>query len=254
MIDLIMFYYNSIIVLSSLPLKFYSLRILCFSDWQGNLSADFLLSILEKIERPDFLIFAGDGMLRFLSEEYLNRFPEGIRPYTTRFISNKEVIEHLVNYPKMAFIYVEGNDDPEIDLSFLGAIRLSGKIFKCKLNFLGLEGSPGPIGGITYRSEGYYEDILRKAVNEGEKFVLVSHTPPYGILDRIPRGIRVGSRVLREFLDTSGERFPLVISGHAHNWGGKWVKFGESIVINCAMSVMEVKMRDWKVEDIQVVF
>ena len=150
------------------------------------MSADFLLSILEKVERPDFLIFAGDGMLGFLSEEYLNKFPEGIRPYTTRFISNKGVIEHLVNYPKMAFIYVEGNDDPEIDLSFLGAVRLSGKIFKCKLNFLGLEGSPGPIGGITYRSEGYYEDILRKAVNEGEKFVLVSHTPPYGILDRIP--------------------------------------------------------------------
>ena len=64
----------------------------------------------------------------------------------------------------------------------------------------------------------------------------------------------MGSRVLREFLDTSGERFPLVISGHAHNWGGKWVKFGESIVINCAMSVVEVKMRGCEVEDIQVVF
>ena len=62
MIDCIMFYHNSIIVLSSLPLKFHNLRILCFSDWQGNLSANFLLSILEKIERPDFLIFAGDGM------------------------------------------------------------------------------------------------------------------------------------------------------------------------------------------------
>jgi len=60
-IDFTMFYYNSIIVLSSLPLKFHNLRILCFSDWQGNLSADFLLSILEKVERPDFLIFGVMG-------------------------------------------------------------------------------------------------------------------------------------------------------------------------------------------------
>ncbi len=43
---------------------------------------------------------------------------------------------------------------------------------------------------------------------------------------------------LTEYLIGSrGERFPLVISGHAHNLGGKWVKFGESIVINCAVGV-----------------
>jgi len=237
------------------PTKIFNLRLLCFSDWQGKLDADFLIAMLEKVERPDFLIFAGDGLLGFLSYEHLDKFPKDIRNYVDRFIGGRKFsIEYLTNYPKMGFIYVEGNDDPEINLNFLGALRLSGKTFKCKLGFLGLEGSPGPIGGITNRSEEYYREMLNKALEKGEKFVLISHTPPYGVLDKIPRGIRVGSRVIREFLNLYGERFPLVISGHAHNWGGRWVKYGKSIVINCAMSLVEVRMRGWDVEDIRVVF
>ncbi len=219
------------------------------------MGADFLLSLLENVERPDFLIFAGDGILGFLSGEYLERFPENVKTYVERFIENGgSKINRIVDYPKITFLYVEGNDDPEIDISFLGAVRLSGRIFKCKLNFLGLEGSSDPIGGITHRTEEYYREILSRAIKTGESYILISHAPPYGILDRIPRGIRVGSRVLREFLESHSKNFPLVISGHAHNWGGRWRRFGESVVINCAMSLLEIKLKGEEVQDIRLIF
>ncbi len=217
-----------------------------------------MVEVLKKCDVPDFLIFAGDGILNLISErdypvisESLERYING---YYRKYGKSEGVLSKLVNIPKKAFLYVEGNDDPIINLNSKGAVRISGKSFKCFYNFVGLEGSTDPIGGITRRQEKYYWEVLEKALKIGEKVIIISHAPPYGILDKIPRGTNIGSKSLREFLESYYHLVPLVLCGHAHNYGGRWMRFKGTVVINCAMSVVEVEIKGGFAEKIRVVF
>ena len=67
--------------------------------------------------------------------------------------------------------------------------------------------------------------IVEKAYNSLgniEKKIFISHTPPYGILDRTGSGIRAGSKALRNFIRDAD--MELVICGHVHEAKGieKW--------------------------------
>ncbi|MEO0138895.1 MAG: metallophosphoesterase [candidate division WOR-3 bacterium] len=234
------------------------MKILCFSDWQGKLKGDFLVEVLKKCDVPDFLIFAGDGILNLISERdypVMDKSLEGyINGHYRKYGKSEGILSKLVNIPKKAFLYVEGNDDPMINLNSKGAIRISGKSFRCFYNFVGLEGSTDPIGGITRREEGYYWEVLENALKVGERMIIVSHAPPYGILDKIPRGTKIGSKSLRGFLEIYSHWVPLVLCGHAHNYGGRWIRFKETVVINCAMSVVEVEVKEGFVGRIRIVF
>lgn len=158
--------------------------------------------------------------------------------------SEKDFIS-IVNFPKISFLYVEGNDDPPMDLGIFGAIRLSKRVFKCKnFTFLGIPASSGFIAGINKIDEREIVELLERYIPENENIILVSHMPPYGILDRIPRGINIGSKVLREYVERYSEKIRLVISGHCHNFGGNYKLLGKTLVINCAMSVMVVEISE----------
>lgn len=60
--------------------------------------------------------------------------------------------------------------------------------------------------------------------------VLVSHSPPYGILDLSSRGQHLGSKAVREVID---EKKPtLVVCGHIHESAGKLERLGTTTVAN----------------------
>lgn len=72
--------------------------------------------------------------------------------------------------------------------------------------------------------------------NPNKKMIIVSHTPPYAILDV---GIRfgmnhIGSTSLRNFIDKNSERIKIVFCGHAHSQGGKEIVHKGVTILNCA--------------------
>ncbi|MEZ6105576.1 MAG: metallophosphoesterase family protein [Pirellulaceae bacterium] len=60
--------------------------------------------------------------------------------------------------------------------------------------------------------------------------VLVTHAPPFGLLDHGSRGISIGSRSILATIERC--RPPLVVCGHVHACSGRTLTYQESIVIN----------------------
>ncbi len=76
---------------------------------------------------------------------------------------------------------------------------------------------------------------LEKGRVTPKKLIVLSHTPPYGVLDLALRFGRrhIGSRPLREFLESSANTL-LCVSGHVHSQGARSEKFGNTLVVNAA--------------------
>ena len=85
-----------------------------------------------------------------------------------------------------------------------------------------------PFGSWSYDfSEDEASQLLKGCPPDG---VLISHSPPKGILDLSSDGRRLGSTALR---DTIISKNPLlVICGHIHAGAGQIDRFGESTIIN----------------------
>lgn len=60
--------------------------------------------------------------------------------------------------------------------------------------------------------------------------VLVTHSPPKGVLDRDSGGRSLGSTAVRETVERCRPR--LVVCGHIHQSGGQEARLGESVVVN----------------------
>lgn len=107
-----------------------------------------------------------------------------------------------------------------------------------KFGFIGLESSTK--GPALFRHE---ENDFRKHLNyqskhvAKKKLVIVSHTPPFKILDR---GIRfasneegthnIGSEALREYMDNND--VALIICGHCHSNGGRYETVNNTVIAN----------------------
>lgn len=94
------------------------------------------------------------------------------------------------------------------ELELPGGLKLVGFGFSNPTPF----GTPGELG------EGeIYSGLGRLPINE--KTVLVTHVPPYGILDEVSPGVNAGSRGLRKIIE---ERKPRIVAcGHVHQLEGK---------------------------------
>ena len=60
--------------------------------------------------------------------------------------------------------------------------------------------------------------------------ILISHSPPRGILDRSSDGRRLGSRAVRDTVEKKNPN--LIVCGHIHGSSGQTYRLGESLVIN----------------------
>ncbi len=148
---------------------------------------------------------------------------------------------------------VIGNDCSPEDravLSGTGVVNLHKQPVKVGAwGFVGIEGNivwtdrdgrrVNAVGLIPHQ-DSEVRDMLERGlrdikVNE-RHLVVVTHTPPRGLLDLAIRfGVsHLGSPALEEFVR---ERVPaLVLCGHAHSRGGRAVRVGDTLVVNAASS------------------
>ncbi len=71
---------------------------------------------------------------------------------------------------------------------------------------------------------------LKKLFNQIENPILITHSPPYGILDNVKSVGHVGSKKILKFIKKYQPK--IVFCGHIHEGRGK-KKIGKSLVINC---------------------
>lgn len=85
-----------------------------------------------------------------------------------------------------------------------------------------------PFGAWSYDfSEGQARKLLRDLPPGG---VLISHSPPKGVLDRSSDGRSLGSEAVREIIGIKKPQ--LVVSGHIHGSAGQIARLGSTDVIN----------------------
>jgi len=200
-----------------------SIRILAFSDWRVQDIGD-VFRFAQSIEPVDFILYGGDDLGRF-EEEGFNYF--------------SELASHTKSNQVLAVI---GNDDLYLQKKVLKAkgvhdLYSQSYIFK-NFAFIGLEASTsGP--ALFQHKEEHFEEHLKRQFKQarGKRLVVLSHTPPFGILDR---GIRfaekdeftshIGSTSLRDFVEKNP--VDLIICGHCHSQGGNTEELGATTIVN----------------------
>lgn len=201
-----------------------SIRVLAFSDWQVQEISD-VFQFIGGIEPVDLVLYAGDDIGRF-EEEGLNFFSE-----LSKYTRSNQVLA------------VAGNDDLYLQKRVLrgdGIQDLYDRSFVYhNFAFIGLESvTRGP--ALFRHTETDFEEHLKRQIKEtrGRRIVILSHTPPNGILDR---GIKfadtdedgthhIGSTSLRRFIET--ENVDLVVCGHCHSQGRMVEHLERTTVVN----------------------
>ncbi len=149
------------------------------------------------------------------------------------------IFEELASYAKYGLVAIIGNDNVGAD-----RFRIYGRnVYEIhntwinigQLLIVGLEGSTCGLGPSGDYSEGGVRLRLELAreVSEDKKLLIVSHSPPRGVLDRAMRfgDKAIGSLALRDFLEESNN-VALVVCGHVHRCGGKYEKINNTTIIN----------------------
>ncbi len=184
------------------------MRIIAISDIHSRFS---LLEKLLETERADVLAVCGD--VTDFSKRDAVRFAE--------------VLERF----KGISLVVHGNCDFEDSFQ-----RIDGRNIRfihgksLELNGIGFHGTGGstytPFSTPSEYPESYYEKILGE-FSYGSTNILISHCPPYGILDLTYSGKSAGSRAIRDVIS----RFRIILCGHVHERRGIENEKG-TIVIN----------------------
>ncbi len=153
------------------------------------------------------------------------------------FEETKEWVENLVEND-IETILIGGNlDHPLIDEAFYKYYPDPRKGVEVRgLKFLGVDVVPyTPFG--TFR-EGSEERIKELLVEKAD--ILVSHSPPYGILDLAGGSHHVGSKAVLEYIKSS-KPF-LTLHGHIHeSWGFENVD--GTVVVNAGSQAYEGVLR-----------
>jgi Icc-related predicted phosphoesterase/uncharacterized protein YprB with RNaseH-like and TPR domain len=203
------------------------LRILAFSDWRVQDPQDAVQYVKALREPVDIIAYAGDDLMRFERRD-VNYFSELAR------LCRAGVL-----------LAVAGNDDTseqKVVLSKQNVWDLCKQPFIYgDTAFLGVEGStrgPGCLQHTEYEVKKHLNAQGRQV--KGKEIVIVSHPPPYGVLDE---GIRfaefdkgsyhIGSLSLRNYVE-SNPFVKLVICGHCHSQGGREMRFKDASVVNVA--------------------
>lgn len=203
-----------------------TLRVIAFSDYRTQDIHTLIRHVSSR--KPDLVLYGGDDLDRFHDE-------------------GENLLEEIARHAKYGLCAVAGNDD--ID----GKTHIAGSgVYAVHRNPLvvgafavvGLEGAPEFLPGFGKNMNAgkllYLDRLAALQIHRWDHFndkvlIVVSHAPPFGILDTARRfGIRsIGSQPLREFLVTSTNG-TLCICGHVHSSGGCTAKLGRCTVVNTA--------------------
>ena len=169
-----------------------------------------------------------------------------------------DAIDEVLSRIDVPCFVVPGNCDPReiVDaLEHSDAICLHGsQINLGTMTIVGIGGSnPTPFGTPFELTDKQIDDLLHKAMSKMEKSVhnvLLSHAPPYGILDK-PAGVHVGSASVKRHMKS----FDLVCCAHIHEQRGfmevdgvKVINPGAAMMGYCAMLHFGTEPRDIRVE------
>jgi Icc-related predicted phosphoesterase len=146
-----------------------------------------------------------------------------------------EIIDPLSAITKPTVV-VPGNSESNEEL--LQACRLwesahvlhGAQVTIAEITFYGIGGGipVTPFGAWSYDfSEDEAFDLLRNCPTGG---VLVSHSPPWGVLDVSSGGRKLGSQAVRKTVISKQPE--LVVCGHIHGSAGQIDRIGETTVIN----------------------
>ncbi|GBC72243.1 3',5'-cyclic adenosine monophosphate phosphodiesterase CpdA [archaeon HR03] len=190
------------------------MKVLQASDIHGSMAAASALA--EKAMNYDIVVLVGD---------------------ITHFgaVPQAEPILATVAKSGRPVLFVPGNCDHP---SLLGwrppnknIINIHGAIVRQGgYDFYGLGGGNlSPFNTLIEFSEEEFESMLSKFNPASESFILISHTPPFGVDADIGRGRHLGSTAIRKFVET--KRPLAVCCGHIHE-GRSISKIGETVVVN----------------------
>lgn len=189
------------------------MKLLLFSDLHcNNMAANFLLHC---VQEADIVVGAGD----FCSAH------RGLH----------RIFTVLKNISK-PFIVVPGNN--ETDNALRQELEGQPNIFVlhgegCQIQDIAFFGIGGGIPTTPFGkwSFDFTEHEAFKLLKDcPQQCVLISHSPPYGVVDVSSSGKHLGSKTIREQIEKKQPR--LVVCGHIHGSQGKIGKIKESYVIN----------------------
>lgn len=189
------------------------MKLLVFSDIHADFRA--ASNLVKRSADVDVVVGAGDyGMPRQELEEILNALM-------------------MIEKPT---VLVSGNCENTDDLksaccAWQNAHVLHGEQVTIKgMPFYGIGGGIPitPFGSWSYDfNEDEASHLLKNCPSGG---VLISHSPPKGMLDISSDGRRLGSTALRDAIINKNP--PLVVCGHIHASAGQIDRLGETTVIN----------------------
>lgn len=197
-------------------------RVLAFSDWRTQPIAEifeFIAAYGDKFTAEiDLIVYAGDDVRRFRD-------------------GNANYFSHLaLRTSSKKVLVVRGNDGTAEDREILegnGIVDLHRQSFRFGgYRFIGQEGATLPPGSLIYGEEEVERRLRRRLTDEPT--ILVSHTPPFGLLDSSVRfGIsNTGSTAVRRLVDE--RKLQMVICGHSHQNGGHHLVRNGCTVLNIA--------------------
>jgi Icc-related predicted phosphoesterase len=153
---------------------------------------------------------------------------------------DRNFFEELAKRAKYGLLAVIGNDEgPEARLWIYGenVYELHGTILKVgPFLITGIEGSTDGLGDSGEYFEGDVKlrlEFVQSMLKQDERLIIVSHTPPRGVLDRALRygEEAIGSLALRDFIEEE-KRVCLVICGHVHSCGGRYDRLNNAVIVN----------------------
>ena len=204
------------------------MQILAFSDLHRDAAA--ARHIVEQSRLVDVVVGAGDfATVRRGLQPVIDILSEVRRP-TVLVCGNSEDDAELRqacrNWPSVQVLHGSG-------------LEIDG------VPFFGLGGAvpTTPFGAWSYDlSEQEAEALLGDCPSRG---VLVTHSPPQGILDTSSSGASLGSLAVRRAIE---EREPrLVVCGHIHESSGRRVRVGRTVVVNAGPRGMMVEIESGEI-------
>ncbi|MBI4771883.1 MAG: metallophosphoesterase family protein [Chloroflexi bacterium] len=196
------------------------MKLLLFSDLHTDQAAT--RRLVEKARTADVLVGAGDfASVRRNISACIRILREVTRP-TVLVAGNNETTDELREACR---------GWPSAHVLHGASVTLAG------LTFYGIGGGipVTPFGAWSYDfSEDQAGELL---ANCPAGCILVSHSPPHGVVDLTPQGKHLGSAAIRDAVMRVQPR--LVVCGHIHACGGQKGTLGRTPVINAGPQGME---------------
>jgi uncharacterized protein len=184
------------------PNGLYGMRILFTSDLHGIRSAYKRFSQLLRSGRYDVGIISGDLMTDTADPR-----------------SEEEYMKRGLQAARKPVLFLMGNDDGTLDIEWTSQELIKNlhgrRLLIGNAAFVGYQYTNPFVGGIYEKTEDEQKLDLKMLGNiMDDNTVLVTHGPPYGVLDTTIAGESVGSQALRAFVDHYHPRMHLF--GHIH--------------------------------------